>query len=205
PLQAPPTPQRPAPATAAPPAASVTTGTSAPLTPKLAVVWDSPEPTYNEGTLDRIAAALKIYGAIEARGGWPTLPPSVAKLAPGAASPDVVALRQRLVITADLAAGLANGESYDDAVTNAVKRFQLRHGLTPTGAVGPATLAALNVPVATRVRALTASYERVLANPFGFGARYVVVNLPAAVAEAVANGRVEHRYVAVVGKPDRPS
>jgi len=115
------------------------------------------------------------------------------------------ALRQRLVITADLPVNLANGEAYDEALVNAVKRFQLRHGLTPTGAVGPQTLSALNVPVATRLRALTASYERLLATPFGFGPRYVIVNLPAAVAEAVANGRVEHRYVAVVGKPDRPS
>jgi len=37
------------------------------LTPKLAVVWDSPEPTYDEGTIDRLAAALKLYSEIEAR------------------------------------------------------------------------------------------------------------------------------------------
>jgi murein L,D-transpeptidase YcbB/YkuD len=33
----------------------------------------------------------------------------------------------------------------------------------------------------------------------------VVVNIPAAYAEAISNGKVERRYVAVVGKPDRPS
>jgi murein L,D-transpeptidase YcbB/YkuD len=38
-----------------------------------------------------------------------------------------------------------------------------------------------------------------------FGQRYVVVNLPAAAAEAVEGEEVVRRYVAVVGKPDRPS
>jgi len=182
-----------------------TTSTSAVLTPKLAVVWDSPDPTYDEGTIDRLAAALKLYSEIEARGGWPSVSATLVKLAPGASSPDVAALRQRLAITGDLAAAGATGEAFDEAVVSALKRFQLRHGLTPTGTVGQQTLAALNVPADKRVRQLTASYERLAAQTFSFGQRYVVVNIPAAVAEAVAGGKVEHRYVAVVGKPDRPS
>jgi murein L,D-transpeptidase YcbB/YkuD len=182
-----------------------TTSTSAVLTPKLAVVWDSPDPTYDEGTIDRLAAALKLYSEIEARGGWPSVSATLVKLAPGASSPDVAALRQRLAITGDLAVAAATGESYDEAVVAALKRFQLRHGLTPTGTLGPQTLAALNVPADKRVRQLTASYERLAAQTFSFGQRYVVVNIPAAVAEAVAGGKVERRYVAVVGKPDRPS
>ena len=50
-----------------------TTSTSAVLTPKLAVVWDAPDPTYDEGTIDRLGAALKLYTTIEARGGWPSV------------------------------------------------------------------------------------------------------------------------------------
>jgi murein L,D-transpeptidase YcbB/YkuD len=182
-----------------------TTSTSAVLTPKLAVVWDSPDPTYDEGTIDRLAGALKLYTAIEARGGWPSVPATLTKLMPGASSPDVAVLRQRLAITGDLAETAATGETYDQSVVDGLKHFQLRHGLTPTGTVGPQTLAALNVSVDKRVRQLTASYERLAAQTFSFGQRYVVVNIPAAVAEAVAGGKVEHRYVAVVGKPDRPS
>jgi len=169
------------------------------------VVWDSPDPTYDEGTIDRLAAALRLYTAIEARGGWPSVPATLTKLMPGASSPDVAVLRQRLAITGDLAATAATGDAYDQSVVDGLKHFQLRHGLTPTGTVGPQTLAALNVPVDKRVRQLTASYERLAATTFSFGQRYVVVNIPAAVAEAVAGGKVEHRYVAVVGKPDRPS
>ena len=56
-----------------------------------------------------------------------------------------------------------------------------------------------------RLRQLAASLDRLAAMDFTFGYRYVVVNIPAAVAEAVENGRVVRRHAAIVGKPDRPS
>ena len=40
---------------------------------------------------------------------------------------------------------------------------------------------------------------------FSFDDRYVVVNLPSTSVEAVENGRVAHRYVAIVGDPEHPS
>ena len=39
----------------------------------VASFWTSPEPTFDEGTYDRINAAMLSYAAIEVRGGWPTL------------------------------------------------------------------------------------------------------------------------------------
>ena len=86
-----------------------------------------------------------------------------------------------------------------------MRHFQARHGLEETGSIGPKTLAALNVPVAKRLRQLAASLDRLAAMDFTFGQRYVVVNLPAAFAEAVDGDKVVRRHVVVVGKPDRPS
>jgi murein L,D-transpeptidase YcbB/YkuD len=40
---------------------------------------------------------------------------------------------------------------------------------------------------------------------FTFADRYVVVNIPAAFVEAVANGKVERRYRVIVGAIDKPS
>jgi L,D-transpeptidase YcbB len=170
----------------------------------LAAVSKSPLPTFDEGTYQRISAAMLSYAAIEVRGGWPALPAG-AKLAPGALDPDVVLLRRRLVASDDLSSDKAEGELYDDAVTEAVRRFQARHGLAETGSVGAQTLAALNVPVGKRIRQLAASLDRLAELNFTFGQRYVVVNIPAAVAEAVDGDKVQHRYVVVVGKVDRPS
>jgi murein L,D-transpeptidase YcbB/YkuD len=162
-------------------------------------------PTYDAGAYERISAAMLSYTVIEVRGGWPTLPPTTTKLAPGSSGPDVAMLRERLSITDDLPAELAQGDLYDEALVAAVKRFQMRHGLAETGTVGPQTLAALNVPVKKRIRQLAATLDRIAEMNFTFGQRYVVVNIPAAVAEAVDGDKVRHRYVTTVGKVDRPS
>src|SRR5262249_45411873 len=119
--------------------------------------------------------------------------------------PEVAALRRRLVISDDMPAKEEAGDTYDAAVTEGVKRFQLRHGLDVTGAVGAQTLKALNVPVAARIKQLEASLERLLGMDFVFAERYVVVNIPAAFVEAVNNGKVERRYRVIVGKIDKPS
>jgi murein L,D-transpeptidase YcbB/YkuD len=177
---------------------------SEPGLPTLAHVSASPVPTLDEGTGQRMASALLTYSAIEVRGGWPTLPAS-AKLGPGARGADVALLRKRLAMTEDLAAEKINGDVFDDAVAAAVRHFQIRHGLPETGSVGPATLAALNVPVGQRLHQLAASIERLAAMDLTFGERYVVVNIPSTVAEAVEGDHVVRRYVVVVGKTDRPS
>ena len=169
----------------------------------VASFWTSPEPTFDEHTYDRINAAMLSYSAIEVRGGWPAV--AKVNLAPGEKGADVAKLRQRLAITDDLPAELADGDGYDQMLTEAVKRFQARHGLPETGVVGPQTVEALNAPVKDRIRQLAASLDRLQEMGFTFGQRYVVVNIPAAVAEAVENGRVARRYVTVVGKTDRPS
>jgi murein L,D-transpeptidase YcbB/YkuD len=176
---------------------------AAPARRPVASFWTSSEPTFDEGTYDRINAAMLSYAAIEVRGGWPTLPKGL--LEPGMSGPAVAALRQRLAITDDLPAEVADGDAYDMMLTEAVKRFQIRHGLPETGTVGPQTLDALNVPVGKRLRQLSASLDRLNGMGFTFGYRYVVVNIPAAVAEAVEDGKVTRRYVTVVGKVDRPS
>jgi L,D-transpeptidase YcbB len=168
------------------------------------LVSNSSNPTFDEGTIQRISAAMLSYTVLEVQGGWPTLPAS-AKLAPGAKGPDVALLRQRLAITDDLPADKANGDVYDETVTAAVKFFQARHGLEQTGSVGAKTLTALNVPVKQRLRQLAASLDRLSLMDFTFGQRYVVVNLPAAFVEAVEGDKVVRRYVVQVGRPERPS
>jgi murein L,D-transpeptidase YcbB/YkuD len=169
-----------------------------------ALVSTSTYPTLDENTVQRISAAMLSYSVLEVQGGWLALPAN-AKLAPGSKGPDVALLRQRLAVTEDLPADRAEGDVYDEAVVAAVKFFQGRHGLEETGAIGPKTLAALNVPVGRRLRQLAASLDRLAAMDLTFGQRYVVVNLPAAFAEAVEGNKVVHRYVVQVGKPERPS
>lgn len=171
---------------------------------EMAGVSKSPIPTFDAGTYGRIGDTLLSYSAIEVRGGWPTVPGGV-ELAPGAQGPAVALLRQRLAITDDLDPEKIAGDLYDDELTVAVRKFQARHGLEETGSVGKQTLAALNVPVSRRLKQLAASLDRLGGMSFSFAQRYVVVNIPAAFAEAVEGDKVARRYVVVVGKPDRAS
>ena len=198
--------QAPGPSAAKPPA-KPPRAAKAPSTPEsrsAAALALSADPVFDEGTYQRIKAALLSYADIQVRGGWPALPAD-AKLAPGASGPEVALLRRRLVISDDLAPEQEEGDAYDAAVADAVKRFQLRHGLEANGSVGPQTLRALNIPVAARIKQLEASIERLLGMDFVFAERYVVVNIPAAFVEAVSHDKVERRYRVIVGKVDKPS
>jgi len=161
------------------------------------------EPTYDEGTAQRIKDAALSYSDLAVRGGWPTIPAD-AKFTLGVHGPNDDLLRKRLILSSDLAADRASG-AFDQDLADAVKRFQARHGLAPTGMMTPRTLAAMNVPVQKRIRQLEASLERLENSNFSFGQRYVVVNIPAAYAEAVENDVVVRRYRVIVGKTEKPS
>jgi len=189
----------PAHATPAKPAVAAST----PESRSAAALALSHEPTLDEGTAQRIKEAALSYSDLAVRGGWPVIP-AEAKFAPGVAGPHDDLLRQRLLISGDLAADKASGP-FDDEVAEAVKRFQVRHGLAATGTMTPRTLAALNVSVQKRIKQLEASLERLDNMKFEFGQRYVVVNLPATFAEAVENDHVVRRYRVIVGKTEKPS
>ncbi|WP_375409662.1 murein L,D-transpeptidase [uncultured Methylobacterium sp.] len=168
----------------------------------IARVSADPTPTLAASTfLDTLRMADR-YQAIVDAGGWSTLPVDLV-VKPGARDPSIPGLRQHLTLVGDLLAGAPSSDQLDAALMAAVKSFQARHGLPETGLVGRQTVAALNVPARTRQRQLAASAARQLGSTFAFGERYVVVNIPAATVEAVENGAVARRYVAVVGKPDK--
>ena len=67
---------------------------------------------------------------------------------------------------------------YTGALVRAVRSFQRRHGLDPDGAIGPATMTALRVPLAQRVRQIELTLERWRWLPDRAPSRYVVVNIP---------------------------
>ncbi len=160
-------------------------------------------PTFDEGSGRRIQEAIQTYSAIASRAGWQPIP-AEAKFAVGTAGPHDELLRQRLVVSRDLNPSEALGP-YNPELAAGVKRFQIRHGLAATGIMTPRTLAALNVPVEKRIQQLEASAKRIATIGFAFGERYVVVNLPAAYAEAVERDHVVRRYRVVVGKTEKPS
>ncbi len=162
-------------------------------------------PMYGPHTLEHTRAALAFYEELASSGGWPMLTGQIQGLKPGSTGALVEGLKVRLILTGDMDPEAAHGEMFDMATEEALKRFQVRHGLSQTGTVGRLTTRALNVPVDVRLNQLRASIHRLEGNAFAFTSRYVVVNIPGAQVEAIDNGVVERRHVAIVGRPDRPS
>ena len=158
---------------------------------------------YASGTYERSVEAYRFYESLQSAGGWAVLPGGVAALKPGDTNALVGALKARLALEGDLSSSSDN--VFDAATSVALKKYQARHGLSETGLIGRLTLKELNVPIQTRLNQLAASLYRLKDNGFKFADRYVVVNIPGAAVEAVENGIVVQRHVAVVGKPDRPS
>ena len=158
-------------------------------------------PTLSTANLQPIRDAIQRYQAIVAQGGWPEMP--AYELRPGRRHAAVPLLRERLIIAGDLTQNSGRQRSYDSNVEAAVKRFQERHGLKPSGIVDVATLQAFNVAPSVRVRQLQANLAQLEKLAKAAANKYVVVNIPAAQVEAVENGRVVSRHVAVVGKIDR--
>jgi len=181
--------------------------TAEPAAPKPApeelYLTKDPRPTFTAETVELTEEAARKYLAIVEAGGWPQVP--AEKLVPGVSGPAVVALKKRLAIVGDLDQAALPGDVYDATVEAAVKRYQERQGLEQTGAVGGQTLRALNTTAIVRYNQLLASARRLRETKFGFGPRYVVVNIPSANVEAIENGVVVRRYIAVVGKPDHAS
>ena len=164
----------------------------------------STTPILSAQTLSATEQMIEQYRGLVARGGWPLLRGGTG-LRLGVKSPEVMALRDRLIVTGDLDPAAGESPVYDSYVEAGVRRFQARHGLNATGTLTGPTLAAMNVPAEIRLRQLELNIVRLRAYSGNLGHRYVIVNIPAALVETVQDGVVQTRHAAGVGKMDRQS
>jgi len=148
----------------------------------------------------RLVAKLKEYRSIAAAGGWNQIPAGKA-LKPGAIDVRLPLLREFLVTTGDMdPATRPVDDDYDDVTVAAVMKFQLRHGLTDDGVIGPTTLKQMNIPTTKRIRQLEVNLERrrwLDREPGGF---YVFANLADQELKVVKDGKTIHTARIVVGK-----
>ncbi len=167
-------------------------------------------------------AALELM-IVQAVGGWrpvgailETLPEPVTLEAPELASEvavpkrrlvaDPAQLQRRLVQSMDLPAKYLDAQASGAALTQAVRRFQRRHGLSADGVVGARTLAALREPVAEQLARIQLNLAR--AGDLESRAalrRYVEVNIPAFELRLVQDGNVLLRSRVIVGDDKTPT
>lgn len=151
---------------------------------------------------DRFKQALADYRALAAAGGWPSVPAGPT-LKAGMTDERLPVLMQRLAVTRDLDPARVDPAArlYDGKLVVAVQRFQARHGLASDGAVGPATLAALNVTVDQRIEQIRANLERARWVFYDPGSEFLVVNIAGFRAYLLRRGEIAWSSRVQVGRP----
>jgi len=150
-----------------------------------------------------LKAELARQRELQAGGGWIAIPAGPT-LKAGATDPRVRVLRARLEATGELARDAEpDSNEYDTSVEAAVKTFQARNGLDADGAIGPATLRALNVPIGARIEATRVNLERGRWLLHDLAPTFVVVNVAGYEVYYLRDGKVVWSARAQVGKPYR--
>ena len=181
----------------------------------------------------RLKTALADYRAMAAAGGWPTIDPGPtlklgmndgrvpalrARLAatgdwPAPSTPtdehaSAAAGGRRdtgevTSIEPNAAATSAEAVRFGPELAAALRRFQERHGLAPDGALGPATLAALNVPVEARIEQIRANLERARWVLGDLENDFIVVNIAGFRLYVMRGGEIVRTERVQVGQPYR--
>lgn len=153
-----------------------------------------------------LQAAIAKYRSLLAAGGWPTLPARLT-MRFGDSDASVPLLRRRLAMTGDMPPTRGDDYGFDENVEAGVKRFQLRHGIEPTGVVYGVTLRALNVPVGERLTQLQINLSRIqeLAPKLANSPKYILMNAAGFELQGIENGRVAVTSRIISGKRTTPT
>ncbi len=115
----------------------------------------------------------------------------------------VVALKQRLIDTGDLATDTPLTATFDQPLQKAVAYYQHRMGLNPDGVVGAATLRELNVSPTARAQQIAVNIARWQTLLPKLGYRFVMVNVPDFRLYVYEGGHKLFDMKTVVGRPTR--
>lgn len=118
----------------------------------------------------------------------------------------VADLRARLTLLGDLR-GRGDPYAFDETVEAAVKRYQLRNGVEPTGIVYGITQRLLNVPLDVRVRQLELNLQRMqeLLPRISTQQRFILMNAASFELQGVQNGAVAVTSRTIAGKRATPT
>lgn len=143
---------------------------------------------------------LQKYRQLEQQqGDWP----KISYVKPGAYNLQVARLRARLYASGDLPLNHIS-KKYDKELTEAIRCFQKRHGLTENGYLNNPTLQALNISISQRIRQVELNMERWRWLPDELGVQqYIIVNIPSFKMYVFENNKKVIETKVIVGRRER--
>lgn len=118
--------------------------------------------------------------------------PDPTRLAPGGQYAGIPRLTRLLRLLGDMPDSVTippDSKIYGGALVDAVKHFQGRHGIRPTGELDSDTVAEMNVPLSGRVAQIRLGLERYRWLPYDVRQPAIVINVPEFRLYAFAPGR----------------
>lgn len=152
----------------------------------------------------KMDTALIFYQYLAKKGGWTPIPTGPI-LKKGDYGERILALRNRLHLSGDLAANESVDQHFDQALEKAVQRFQYRHGLKTDGIVGAETLQTLNIPVEKLVKQLQLNLARMEELIPQLEQRHLLINLPDYRLQLIEKGRLLAEMRVIIGKKSTPT
>ena len=117
----------------------------------------------------------------------------------------LINIKKRLIYWKDLKPKDSLSAIYDSETSEAMKKFQIRHGLAADGIIGKGTVEALNFSKRKRKEQILANLERWKWFPKDMGEEYVVVNIPDYKLTVVKDNDTMRTHKVIVGRDKRPT
>lgn len=133
------------------------------------------EPVYRQYEL--LKTYLQKYRTLETTVPWPALQMDQKVYKQGDSSLIIPKVKARLYHLEDFR-GDTSSPLFDTTLSQAIKQFQARHGLTVDGAIGTGTFTELNTSLESRIRQLIVNMERSRWLPLSLNEDYLAVNIP---------------------------
>lgn len=101
-----------------------------------------------------------------------------AKIIPNDTNSTLINIKKRLIYWKDMQPKDSLSSIYDEKTMEAVKKFQIRHGLSADGVIGKGTIQSLNFSKKQRKEQIIANLERWKWFPKEMKNEYVIINIP---------------------------
>lgn len=161
------------------------------------------EPDYKQYRLLKKAADR--YERIKQRNDWSQIVlPGGSVLKLNDKSPVIAALKERLELLGDIRRPGSN-DIFTAKLEEAVRNFQLRHGLEDDGIIGSSFIKTLNVPIDKRIQQMTVNMERIMEESIDISGKRIVANIPEYKLYVYEDSREVLSMDIVVGKITNPT